>query len=138
MPATSSLVIQPFRSIGPIALGDGVDSIKSLGLQYDATLSKDGVKCYQSTGFGLICYVKHDRVKSVACWKNCTYKDVNLIGLGELDLETLLGKPESSDSPVWVSDNRWQKAAEYDSLGLIIWLEHGRTVKVDLWWDGRE
>ena len=137
MPVTTSYAIQPLRAIGPIALGDSLDSVKALGLTHDAELS-DGMKCFQSEALGLICYLDRDRVESVKCWTGCTYKGVNLIGLGEHDLESLLGKPESTDSPVWVTDDRWQKAANFDSLGLSIWLEHGRTVKVDLWWDGQE
>lgn len=46
----------------------------------------------------------------------------------------ILGEPESTESPIWVTEERYQKSAEYDQLGIAVWLENGRTVKVDLWW----
>ncbi len=138
MPVKNSYAIQPLLAIGPIALGDSLDSVKALGLTHDAKLSEDGKVCFQSEVLGLTCYLDRDRVVSVKCWASCTYKGVHLIGLGEYDLERLLGKPESTDSPIWVTDDRWQKAVEFDRFGLMIWLENGRTVSVDLWWDGEE
>lgn len=135
---STSYVIQPLCAIGPVVLGDSLDSVKALGLTYDAALSEDGKKCFQSTDLGLICYLNQDRVQSVACWTSCTYKGLDLIGLGEADLERLLGKPESTVSPVWVTDDRWQKAVEFNKLGLMIWLENGRTVKVNRWWNGEQ
>lgn len=133
----NALKVKPFKGIGPVELGASLEKICSLGFYKNDNLSEAECECYELEHLGLMCYLDENHlVKSVKCWSQCELDGRNLIGISEAEMRTILGEPESTDGPIWVTDDRVQTTAEYDRLGIIVWIECGCTTKIDLWWNG--
>jgi hypothetical protein len=130
-------IIQPLKAIGSVRLGDPLNKIQSLGFKRNADLSVEN-ECYEADHLGLICYLAEHRVSSVSCRASCTLNGRQLIGIKKIQVLDTLGKPERIESPVWISDDRYQTCFDYDAMGLAIWFEDDLVVKVDLWWDGSD
>jgi hypothetical protein len=130
-------IIEPLKAIGPVRLGDSLNKIRSLGFKRNADLSVKN-ECYESDHLGLICYLEDHHVCSVNCRADCTINGKQLIGTRKIQILDILGKPERVESPVWVSDERYETCFDYDAMGLAIWLEDDLVVSVGLWWDGSD
>ncbi len=126
--------INPLKGIGPVELGDSLDKIRALGFVKNLDLSEAGVDCYEFDDLGLLCYLEDHRVTSVKCWTSCTLNGKQILGISEASMIDILGKPERIEGPIWMTEERYEKSANYDQLGISVWLEDGRTMQVDLWW----
>ena len=78
-------------------------------------------------------------VSGIRCVETFVYRGMNLIGVKlERAVELIAREPDRIDGPYDLNDDDVQSTAEFDELGLMLWLRDGLVVSASIFEDPGE
>ena len=78
----------------------------------------------------LKCYVEDNVVVCIACFANCYFQGVDLIGKTQEEVISIFGDPDEIGAEIFIDEIMQQTPYEYFLYGLQIWIEARRVVSV--------
>ena len=124
----------PLRRVGCFEFGSGIaDCIGTHHLveipeEYNETV---GWKVYRSPGDDNIrIFSENGEVVSVACYDECLYQGVNLIGLSLEEFVQVVGSQPLAQPDTILVDDGPQKVFEFDDVEAQVWVKDEKVVTV--------
>ena len=123
----------PTVGIGPFKFGEPISTCVESGLiEFCPDLSDDGERdCYQTVGDEdpWVSAYEDGAVHDVSTDRHLFYRGQDLLGLHIDEVIKILGQaPDEFSDPMELDDDDIQITAEFDALGLQLWLRDGVAV----------
>ena len=123
--------ILPKKGVGDVVFESDVLALQTLGYVEEIASFDEILNWHTYTkNEGLECYVKDNVVVCIACFANCHFQGVDLIGKTPEEVISIFGDPDEIGADVFMGEKTQQTPYEYFSYGLQIWMEAGRVVSV--------
>lgn len=123
----------PNISVGVFRFGDRIDHyISALSLtefpdEYDEEV---GWKVYGWSGPELRIFVEDDKIVSIACYDECWYRGVNLIGTDFSEAIVCIGSSPEDDPEAFDINGETQVVFEFEEVDAQLWVKEDIVVTV--------
>jgi len=91
-------------------------------------IEKGGWRTYNVPDSQILISVEKDQLVSISCYTSLNYKNRNLIGLPIAAVIKIVGVLPKYGDPVWLDEEEQQITAEFDNVGLMLWLDGNKVV----------
>ena len=128
------MFFEPLRRVGPFLFGEAIEPlVDKMGLIEIPEESEDatGWVCYTMPGQAIRIYSEDGKIVSIACYEDCWYGGINLVGAAFQDVVGLLGTVRLSDEPNVIEiDDEEQTVYEIESDEVQLWVRDEVVVTV--------
>lgn len=129
-----NLVLKPKIGLGSFLLDSSINNYTELYNFNTETIDQFGEIAYISNEFDIIIYVRDSIISTIAIYKECFYKNLNIVGMNINDFiryfdEVYYGEIDELD---FEEDNIPQHVYEFEDIGAQIWTKEDIIVTVIL------
>ncbi|WP_141699143.1 hypothetical protein [Candidatus Thiosymbion oneisti] len=123
----------PNRGVGVFRFGDRIDRyISAMGLDEfpDEYNEKVGWKVYGWSKPELRIWVEDRKIESIACYDECWYRGINLIGIDISKAIACIGSNPEDDPDEFDVGGETQTVFEFDDVAAQLWVKENIVVTV--------
>ncbi len=123
----------PFRKVGVFVFGEDINNlINKYNLLFlsDERNENVGWNVYTMPEDDIRIYTENDNIISIACYENCYYNNINMIGCSIEEICNMLKSKYNNDIDEIEIDDKPEKVYDFDDYGVQVWERNGKIVTV--------